>query len=79
MPNCLMLLREALSSTPILAYPDYTKPFVLDTDASNTGIGGVLSKRDAMGEEKVIVYASRALSKPEKNCCVTRRELLAAV
>ena len=72
-------LRVALTSAPILAYPDYTRPFILDTDASNSGIGGVLSQRDADGEEKVIAYASRALSKPERNYCVTRRELLAAV
>lgn len=72
-------LRVALTSAPILAYPDNTRPFILDTDASNTGIGGVLSQKDADGEEKVIAYASRALSKPERNYCVTRRELLAAV
>ena len=39
----------------------------------------MLSQRDAKGEEKVIAYASRALSKPERNYCVTRHELLAAV
>jgi hypothetical protein len=72
-------LRAVLTSAPVLAYPDYTKPFILDTDASNSGIGGVLSQRDANGEERVIAYASRALSKPERNYCVTRRELLAAV
>ena len=72
-------LQKALTSTPILAYPDYTKQFILDTDASNTGIGGVLSQRDTKGEEKVIAYASRALSKPEWNYCETRRELLAAL
>ena len=72
-------LRKVLTSTSILAYTDYTKPFILDTDASNTGIEGVLSQRDATGEEKVIAYANRALSKPERNYCVTCRELLAAV
>ena len=63
----------------MLTYPDYTKSFTLDTDASDTGIGGVLSQRDADGEERVIAYASRALSKPERNYCVTRRELLGVV
>ncbi len=43
------------------------------------GIWGVLSQRDASGEERVIAYASRALSKPERNYCVTRREFLATV
>ena len=51
-------LRKALTSTQILAYPDYTKLFILDTDASNTGIGSVLSLRDAKEEQKVIAYAT---------------------
>ena len=72
-------LRKALVSAPVLAYPDYTRPFILDTDASNTGIGAVLSQVDSDGRERAIAYASRALSKPERQYCVTRRELLAVV
>eukprot|EP00731_Ephydatia_muelleri_P006907 Em0003g1155a len=44
------ILRHLLSSPPILSYPDFTKPFILDTDASNDGIGGVLSQLDKDGE-----------------------------
>ena len=44
----------------------------LDTDASNTGIGAVLSQ-EQNGEERVIAYASRLLNGPEKNYCVTRK------
>ena len=72
-------LRERLCSTPILAYPDFQRPFILDTDASDTGIGGVLSQMDDQGRERVIAYGSRLLSKPERKYCVTRRELLAVV
>ena len=72
-------LRHCLTSAPVLAYPDYSQPFILDTDASNTGIGAVLSQLDEDGKERVIAYASRLLSKPERRYCVTRRELLAAV
>ena len=50
----------------------------MDTDASQDGIGGVLSQVQD-GEEKVIGYFSRTLSKQERNYCVTRRELLAIV
>ena len=50
----------------------------MDTDASDTGIGAVLSQI-IDGEEHVIAYASRSLSKPERRYCVTRRELLAVV
>jgi len=59
--------------------PDCTKPFMLDTDASETGIGAVLSQCDPSGNEQVIAYVSRLLTKPERNYCVTRKELLAVV
>ena len=72
-------LRHKLVSTPILAFPDYEREFILDTDATNEGIGAVLSQIQANGVEKVIAYASRVLSKPERQYCVTRRELLAVV
>ncbi|UYV64930.1 K02A2.6-like [Cordylochernes scorpioides] len=71
-------LKQALSSPPMLAYPDQGEPFILDTDASNTGIGAVLSQTQD-GVERVIAYFSKTLSKPERNYCVTRRELLAIV
>lgn len=47
-------------------------------DASNVGIGAVLSQVH-QGDERVIAYYSQALSKPERNYCTTRRELLAIV
>ena len=72
-------LRQKLCTAPVLVFPDFTKPFLLDTDASNTGIGGVLSQLDDEGKEHVIAFASRTLSKSERRYCVTRRELLAVV
>ena len=72
-------LRCHLTSPPILVYPDFQRQFILDTDASNTGIGGVLSQKDEDGRERVIAYGSRLLTKPERRYCVTRRELLAVV
>ena len=68
-------LKDALVSAPVLAYPRTTEPFLLDTDASNVGVGAVLSQVHD-GEEKVIAYYSHALSRPERNYCITRRELL---
>ena len=61
-----------------MAYPNNKDPFILDTDASDFGIGAVLSQVQD-GEEKVLAYASRALGKAERNYCVTRKELLAGV
>ena len=70
------LLKQKLTCTPILAFPDFSLPFILDTDGE--GIGGVLSQIQG-GHEKVIAYASHKLSKSEQNYSVTKRELLAAV
>ncbi|KAL5516720.1 hypothetical protein EMCRGX_G002126 [Ephydatia muelleri] len=72
-------LRNCLVEPPVLAYPNYTRDFLLDTDASNCGIGAVLSQVDDSGAERVICYASRSLSRQEQRYCVTRRELLAVV
>jgi len=72
-------LRNKLTTAPVLAFPDYNRPFLLDTDASNFGIGAVLSQLQDDGTERVIAYASRVLTKPERRYCVTRRELLAVV
>ena len=71
-------LKSRLQSAPILSYSDPEKDFILDTDASNMGIGAVLSQ-EIDGEERVVAYASRTLTKAEKNYCVTRKELLAVV
>lgn len=71
-------LRKALTQTPVLALPDMQRPFILDTDASNEGLGAVLSQ-PSEGGERVVAYYSRALSREERNYCVTRRELLAVV
>ena len=62
-----------------MALPDWSQEFILDTDASDTGIGAVLSQLHSDGTEHVISYASRILTKSERNYCVTRKELLAVV
>ena len=72
-------LRKCLMTTPILAFPDHSRHFVLETDASDTGIGAILSQVQNDGGEVVIAYASRSLSRQEQRYCVTRRELLAVV
>ncbi|GBM87210.1 Retrovirus-related Pol polyprotein from transposon 297 [Araneus ventricosus] len=71
-------LKQALITYPILTYPRTDKDFILDTDASNEGIGAVLSQK-IENEECVIAYFSKSLGKPERNYCVTRKELLAIV
>ena len=72
-------LNDCLTSLSILAIPDWTKPFILDTDAYEVGIGAILSQCDPDGSKHVIAYASRLLTRPERNYCVTCKELLAVV
>ena len=67
-----MNLKQALSTPPILAFPRTDLPFILDTDASNHGIGAVLSQIKE-GIESVIAYYSRVLPKADRNYCITRR------
>ena len=71
-------LRAALIDAPILAFPTETGLYVLDTDASNFGLGGVLSQIQN-DQERVVAYCSRALRPSQKRYCTTKREMLAAV
>ena len=58
-------LRHLLTTTPLLAYPDFDRPFILDTDASAVGIGAVLSQINT-GQERVVAYGSRMLRKAKR-------------
>ena len=72
-------LKLRLATAPILVYPDFTKPFILDTDASDKGIGAVLSQLGTDQLEHPLAYFSRTLNKHERNYSITRKELLAAI
>ena len=62
-------LKKALTEAPTLAYPNYSKPFILETDASLKGLGTVLSQKGEDNEVCVIAYASRSLHPSEKSMC----------
>ena len=68
-------LKEKLSSPPILAYADFSKPFILNTDASSEGLGAVLYQVQD-GHEKVIAYASRGLRNSERHYPAHKLEFL---
>ena len=69
-------LKTALTSEPVLAHPDWTIPFILDTDACGHGLGAVLSQK-VDGVEHVISYASRSLTKSEQSYNTWELEALA--
>ena len=60
-------LKKALTEAPVLAYPDYSKLFILETDASLKSLGVVLSQRGDDNEICVIAYASQSLRPSEKS------------
>ena len=60
-------LKDALTSSPILAYPNYDKPFILETDASLKGLGAVLMQEDDDGNYRIISYTSRTLKPYERS------------
>ena len=74
--NCL---KKKLVEGPVLVYPDFTKDFVLETDASIQGLGAILSQVQEDGKCHPVSYASRALSPQERNYSITELETLAVV
>lgn len=73
------MLKAKLTSMPILAHPNFDKPFIVQTDASKLGIGAVLAQLDDGGHERVIQYLSRSLTRAESNYFASKLEMLAAV
>ena len=65
-------LKSKRISPPILRYPDYSHKFILTTDASNEGLGAVLSQGE-IGKDLPIAFTSRLLNKAEKNYSTTEK------
>ncbi|XP_022019789.1 uncharacterized mitochondrial protein AtMg00860-like [Helianthus annuus] len=72
--KAFVLLKEALCSPPVLALPDYIKPFILETNASSKGIGAML-----MQNSHPLAFISRALSPRQQALSVYEKELLAII
>jgi hypothetical protein len=67
-------LKAAMTSTPVLAFPDFTKTFIMETDACDTGIGVVLSQ-----DNHPIAYFSKGLSLANQNLSTYEKEFLAVL
>ena len=70
-------LKQALCSSPILRSPDFNRRFILQTDASDRGVGAFLSQRDDDGIEHPVAYFSRKLLPREQNYSTVEKECLA--
>ena len=71
-------LNEKLSTAPILRGPNWTLPFHISSNASNTAIGAVLGQQDGQ-VPYAIYYVSKNLAPAELNYTVTKKEFLAIV
>ena len=67
--NCLQ--------APIFAFPDFNKPFLLETDASGQGLRVVLSQKQADGRYHPIAYASRVMNETKQRYHSNKQEFLA--
>ena len=72
--KAFQLLKDAMSSPPVLALPDFTKPFVVECDASGLGVGVVL-----MQNQRLIAYHRQALKGKALALSIYEKELLALV
>ncbi|MCP4238008.1 MAG: hypothetical protein GY770_31340, partial [Aestuariibacter sp.] len=78
--NSFSTLKSELTKAPVLAFPDFEKPFHLYTDASGVGVGAALMQvASSNGKLQPIAYASRTLNSAELNYSVTHQETLAVV
>ena len=69
-------LKAACLQAPILAFPDFDKPFLLKTDASGRGLGAVLSQKQADGRYHPIAYASHVMNETEQRYHSNKQEFL---
>jgi hypothetical protein len=76
--KALELIKQALSTAPILRHVDFEKNFLLRTDASTTGIAGVLFQ-EFEGKRHPIAYFSKALSRTQQKWTISELELYALV
>ena len=74
--EAMNILKRKVQSTPILVFPDFDKPFLLETDTSKEGLGAVLSQKQSDGHYHPVAFGSRSLTPLEKNYHSSKLEFL---
>ena len=72
----MAILKGKVQSMPVLVFPDFEKPFLLETDASKEGLGAVLSQKQSDGWYNPIAFGSHSLTPVEKNYHSSKLEFL---
>lgn len=72
-------VQRAIENCNSLHRPDYTKPFILQTDASSIGMSSVLYQEDAGGNRNIISYASAKFSNTTRKYHINEQECLAVI
>ena len=71
-------LKKSFTSAPILSHPDPSQPFLVEVDASQFAVGGILSQRNPKtGVIHPVAYFSKKLLPAEQNYTISERELIA--
>ena len=75
--EAVAILKGKVQSMPVLVFPDFEKPFLLETDASKEGLGAVLSQKQSDGWYHPVAFGSRSLTPVKKNYHSSKLEFLA--
>ena len=76
--NAFQTLKQKLTQFPVLHAPDFSEPFLVQTDSSDTGMGIVLAQKKD-NEEHPVLYLSKKFSKAERNYSTIERECAAII
>ena len=75
--EAVRVLKDKIQSAPVLVFPDFDKPFLLETDASKEGLGVVLSQKQDEGHYHPVASGHHSLTPVQKNYHSSKLEFLA--